>query len=248
MADDPKTLVFFHIMKCGGTSVRVGLSMAAAGRRDGPEIFELNGDVAKVAAGGGHLGNWRFRDALLPYALLAMRPAVILGHFRYRDRYESLLESARFVTVLRHPVDRIVSLYKWRRYRGEVDVPISGSFREFIASPGAAQHGHAYVDAFCGRDGLDPRSDEAIGAAVSNLQRFAVVGFTERIDDFANQVGSYLDRRVNIPTVNRSPASDQATDADVDANALERAKMVCAPDIQVYEEARHGHAATLGAG
>jgi hypothetical protein len=250
--DDQRTLAFFHIMKCGGTSVRVGLAWAAAGRRDGPGIFELNGDIAKVAAGGGRLSghedNWRFRDALLPYVVLAMRPAVILGHFRYRDRYESLLDSAHFVTVLRNPVDRIVSLYKYRRYKEGVDIPITTSLEEFLASTRWAKEGHAYVNAFCGRDGLEPRSDEAIGAAIANLRRFAVVGFTERLDEFADQVASCLGRRVSIPAINRSPAPDGVTDPDVAADALERARVICAPDLHVYQEALKMHAATHGVG
>jgi hypothetical protein len=250
--DDQRTLAFFHIMKCGGTSVRLGLARAAAGRRDGPGIFELNGDIAKVAAGGGRLSghedNWRFRDALLPYAVLAMRPAVILGHFRYRDRYESLLDSADFVTVLRNPVDRIASLYKYRRYKEGVDIPIAASFEEFLASTRWAKEGHAYVKAFCGRDGLEPRSDEAIDAAIANLRRFAVVGFTERLDEFAARVGRCLGRHVSIPAVNKSPAPDGATDPDVDADALERARAMCAPDLHIYHEALKMYAATPGDG
>ena len=175
----PKPLVFFHVMKCGGTSVRTGLAMGAAGRREGPEIFELDGQMAKVAAGGTDKDNWVFRDALLGYVVTAMKPAVVLGHFRYRDRYHDLVDKAHFVTVLRDPVDRLVSLYKYRRYKEDVDVSVSISLDEFLRTTRWAKEGHAYVDTFSGRDDLDPRSSEAVSAAVANLGRFAVVGFTE---------------------------------------------------------------------
>ena len=231
---DQKPLVFFHVMKCGGTSVRHGLAVGAAGTRHGPEIFELDGLAAKAAAGGTDADNWKLRDALLPYALLAMQPSVVLGHFRYRDRYGELVDAAHFVTVLRDPLDRMVSLYKWRRYKEGINAPVSLSFDELIRSGRWAKLGHAYVDTFCGNDDLDPSSHEAADAAVANLRRFAVVGFIDRLDDFSRRVTSCLGKRVSIPMSNQSPAPP---DTDFDAGTLERARALCAPDYRVYEQA-----------
>ena len=120
-----RPVVFLHVMKCGGTSVRAGLAEGLAGQRHGPGVFELDGDAAKYAAAGNDQDNWRFRDALLPYVLTALEPAIVLGHFRYRDRYKDLLDRSHFVTVMREPVDRLVSLYRYRRYKETVDVPVS---------------------------------------------------------------------------------------------------------------------------
>ncbi len=233
MTNDHKPVVFFHVMKCGGTSVRAGLAAAATPPPAGGGVFEMDGTAAKVAAGGTHRDNWLFRDALLSYVLLALRPSVVLGHFRYRDRHRELADSAHFVTVLREPVDRLVSLYKYRRYKTGVDVSVSLTFDEFIATKRWSNEGHAYVDAFCGGD-LDPRSEQAIATAVANLRRFAVVGFTERLDDFASGVTACIGRPVTIPKINTSPAP---ADTDIGPESLERARMVCAPDILVYEQA-----------
>jgi hypothetical protein len=230
---DERPTVFFHVMKCGGTSVRSGLAASATGSRQGSNVFELDGDAAKAAAAGTNVDNWVFRDALLPYVLVTMRPSIVLGHFRYRDRYLELLDSADFVTVLRDPVERIVSLYKYRRYREGVDIPVSFGFDEFIATPRWAKEGHLCVDTFCGRDDLDPRSDEAVAAAVANLRRFAVVGFIDRLDDFSSAVTSRLGKPVTIPMLNTSPAP---ADADIEPDALERARLVCAPDIALFEQ------------
>jgi len=89
---------------------------------------------------------------------------------------------ARFITVLREPVERLVSLYNYRRFRPNVHWPVGMTFDEFLESPWAAE-GHNYVRTFCGRADLDPRSDEAVTAAIENLRRFAVVGCTSRLDD-----------------------------------------------------------------
>jgi len=230
---DQKPLVFFHVMKCGGTSVRAGLATGTAGRRHGPEIFELDGAAAGAAAGGGVADDWKFRDALLPYVLATTHPAVVLGHFRYRDRYRDLADGAHFVTVLRDPVDRIVSLYKWRRYKEGITAPVSRSFDQLVASGRWAKAGQAYVDAFCGNDELDPKSEAAAAAAVENLRRFAVVGLIDHLDDFSSRVSACLGRVVSIPVLNRSPAPP---DAEIDADARERAKVLCAPDYRVYDQ------------
>jgi hypothetical protein len=241
---DRKPVVFLHVMKCGGTSVRYALAMGAAGRLDGPEIFELQGGVANAVIGGTNAENWAFRDALLAYVVRAMHPAIVLGHFRYRDSHRDLLEDAHFVTVLREPVERIVSLYKYRRYKEGVDIPVSVSFADFIATNRWAKEGRKYVETFCGRDDLDMRSDEAVDAAVANLRRMAVVGFTDRLEDFATGVTACLGSPVSIPRFNRSPAPESAaqadvdTDTEIDAATLDHVREVCAPDISVYEQAR----------
>jgi hypothetical protein len=227
-----KPVVFLHVMKCGGTSVRAALATGVAGRREGPDVFELDGAAAKVAAGGKDADNWAFRDALLPYVLDTMHPALVLGHFRYRTRYERLLDSAHFVTVLRDPVERLVSLYKYRRYKEGIDVPVSGSFDEYLASKRWAQEGHAYVDVFSGADGLDARSQAAIDAAVANLSRFSVVGFTHQLDEFAQGVAACVGRPVRIPVLNESPAPEGRS--DITPASLEMAHEVCRPDMEVY--------------
>ncbi|MDH3707215.1 MAG: sulfotransferase family protein, partial [Acidimicrobiia bacterium] len=159
-----KPVVFFHVMKCGGTSVRAGLAQGIADDPTGPDVFELDGQVALEAAGGRHPDNWRFRDSLLLYVLLAGEPKLVQGHFRYRDRYVEYLDRCSFVTVLRNPVDRFISLYRYRRYKDGVDVAVTGSFAEFLDNTRWQKEGHTYVDVFCGRDDLDLRSDEAVEA------------------------------------------------------------------------------------
>lgn len=254
--NDRRPVVFFHVMKCGGTSVRAGLSTGAINRPPLPvlppepgeedavpeppspptlesPIFELSGEAAKAAAGGTNHDNWIFRDALLPYVLEAMQPALVLGHFRYRDRYASLAETNHFVTVLREPVDRIVSLWKYRRYKEGVDVPVSMSFDDFLESRRWSREGHAYVETFCGRSDLDLRCDEAVAATVENLRRFSVVGFTDRLDSFSSLVSEALDSTVTIPMYNLSPAPE---DAEISAESMERARVVCEPDSRVYEQ------------
>lgn len=237
MSDKP--VVFVHVMKCAGTSVRLGLA-EGAGHADGTGVFELNGPAALDAVGGDPFENqpenWQFRDSLLLYALLAMDPAVITGHFRYRDRHEPYLDRAHFTTVLRDPVDRLVSLYRYRRHKVGIEFSFSGSFEEFLTDPGWSKEGHRYVDVFAGRDDLDPRSNEAVAAAVANLHRFAVVGFTDRLDRFAADVGARIGKPVRIPHLNPSPAPTDVELETIAADQLEHARAVCEPDLRLYRQ------------
>ena len=109
--------------------------------------------------------------------------------------------------MLRDPVDRMVSLYKWRRYKEGIASPVTGSFDQLVSSGRWARQGQAYVDTFCGRDDLPARSDEAAEAAVANLRRFAVVGFIDRLDKFSEEVSACLGRHVAIP-VHVRPCTD----------------------------------------
>lgn len=243
-----KPVVFFHVMKCGGTSVRAGLAKGIGGERDGGGIFELDGRAAKGAAGGGHSENWQFRDQLLSYEVLAGRSDLVMGHFRYRDRYTELAPHAAFVTVLRDPVDRFVSLYRYRRYKEGVDVPVAGSLEDFLDTPRWQKEGHAYVSLFCGNDDLDPRSDAAVDAATANLEHFAVVGFLDQLDEFAAAVGRVVDRTVEIPRLNDSPAPREEREREFDEPLLARIHEVCAPDQAFYDAARARHLAESAGG
>jgi hypothetical protein len=232
-------LVFFHVMKCGGTSVRSALARAATGGPAGPGVFELDGQAAIRAVDGDNRRNWAFRDVLLRYVLGATTPpGVVLGHFRFRDEHVAHLGSAHFVTVLRDPVDRLVSLHRYRRWKEGVDVPFSGTLAEFLEVPRWQKEGHLYVETFCGRDGLDPRSDEAVAAAVGNLRRFAAVGILDRLDVFASAVGSLLGAPVAIPTLNTTPAPADGAGAVADRAVLDRAREICEPDVRVFEAVR----------
>ncbi len=230
-------MVFFHVMKCGGTSVRVGLSMGITGARDGPEVFELDGEAAKLSAGGRDRDNWRFRDALLPYVLRTTRPRVVLGHFRYRNAYRELMDDAHFVTVLRDPLERMVSLYKYRLYKEGVDVPVTGGFDEFIGSSRWAKEGHAYVSTFCGDADMDPRSDR--GRRGSSDQPRPVRG--RRLHRSARRLlppGRRLRRDTGAHLgAQREPGARTRLDHEI-ADAADRLREICAPDLQVYERVR----------
>lgn len=230
----PRTVVFFHVMKCGGTSVRRSLADSAPRGRD--DVFTLDGSAAMAAVGGlvHQAENWRFRAELLGYLLHGNPPPVIMGHFRYANALEQFLDRSDFVTVLRPPVERLVSLYRYRHFSGrEEGIAAPPSLAATLADPGWVPAGHHYVETFCGDPALDPRSDEAIDSAIANLGRFRVVGHTDDMAGFASRVTQACGRTVEVNRKNSSPAPDDHVD---DATELsDELAAFCGPDQRVYD-------------
>lgn len=246
MVED-RPVVFLHVMKCGGSSVRAALANGIAGSRRGAGVFEYDGRTANavIPSRAGEslaaLGERRvqFADALLPYVLLTDRPKVVLGHFRYHDHFTALLEGrANFVTVLREPVERLVSLYRYRRFKAGVELPVDVPLPELIASGRWDHLGHTYVDTFKGDDALDASTPAALDAAMRNLDRFATVGFTDDLDGFAVSVSSLVGKEIEIPRLNPNPAPRGHPDAEIGTDTLDALAELCEADRCLYQRAR----------
>jgi len=229
-----RPIVFLHVMKCGGTAVRRGLALGIAGERHGPDVFELDGLAADRSSGGTTRDQWRFRDQLLSYVLATEPPPLVMGHFRYAESHEDLLDRASFITILRDPIDRLTSLYKYRRYKDDVRKPVGGTLEEYVETAAARREGHHMVWLFCGDPRMDPRSDEAIESAVSNLRRFASVELLVHMDRLAETVSQLAGRPVEFPLRNPRPAPPGAPSGPTDAVRSVMAE-VCRPDIELVD-------------
>jgi hypothetical protein len=230
----PKPVVFFHVMKCGGTSIRAGLIDALAGGEPS-EFFELDGRASVHATGwmAGRDDLWRFRDALLLYVLEAMQPSLVVGHFRFHERHARLLDSAHLVTVLRNPVERLISLYEYRRFGGASLRPTSLTFEDYLATEEAEMEGRRYVETFYGGARHDATSAEAVDRAIQHLRQFAAVGFLGDIDDFTVRLGALTGTSVGVPFLNRSAAPTGHRD-HLPETTVERLQEICRPDLRVF--------------
>jgi hypothetical protein len=122
-----KDLVFAHIPKTAGTTVR---NMLVAAMPDAVKVFDYGKNTASV--GGAFVDEPR-----TPEGIVAVRQKVntrhrllVSGHLN-ASVYLSAFHPASFVTFLRDPVDRIVSTYRhFVTHHG-----YEGSFEQFIEQP-----------------------------------------------------------------------------------------------------------------
>lgn len=221
------TVLFLHIPKAAGTSYGAALADALGGERLVPlipeeitsEDFQQNVDP----------------DSLRKYSLVA-------GHVDF-----GLCRRAPFLrpaTVLREPVDRVVSWYHyvlrsedvgnapWRRFIESRRLSVEG----FLLHPRIRQlMGQAQTVQIAGYQwsGLAyPPVDDLVGEAEANLATFAHVGLYERLGDSLRlaQAELGLASTPTLPDRNVSPERDEL-DPDVRAAVATRLGM----DVAFYE-------------
>jgi hypothetical protein len=117
----------------------------------------------------------------------------VMGHMLF-GLHAYLRQPGRYVTMLRHPVSRVVSHYEYVRrtpehyaHREVVDRRLS--LEAYVASGLSSEVNDGQVRLLCGRDGAEavPHgevSQDMLEAAVGNLRAHALaVGLSERFDE-----------------------------------------------------------------
>lgn len=239
----PRPIVFDHLPKCGGTSLSHGLMSCYPDDK----VFQVNGS-----------GPAAMTSSIEYFTALdagdAWRFELVLGHMACK-LVSNVRPDALMVTVLRHPVARVLSLYKyvcrrrehylhrqvWERHIG---------LSEFVALRFEVEHQDTmpelaneprnwYATHFTGwpLQEVERRPREAADLAIATMQNhYDVVGTME---DFGallralNQragLGLRKLRHRNVGRASPSPAAEpeRASEIIADANAV---------DIEIYHRA-----------
>jgi len=219
--------VFLHIPKAGGSSLRLFFS----------DLF-----------GTGVVYPEPWLAMLPPYAEVASeRPRLYLGHLGYQFASDA---GATKATLLRHPIERLLSVYSYAMNPGPRAPMIGGldrpmSLLEFLHSdnPGirfncddaqswqiacgyAPQERHA---------GVLAGVDDVYATAARNLARIEHVGVLEHLDRFKQQLlDHYPARRRPINRIiNRSPS--RLRYAELDSAEKKALEAVLQDDLRLYE-------------
>jgi hypothetical protein len=250
-----RRIVFLHLFKCGGTTVieRLRSRLGAA------SVLHIR-DVPA------------FDVALRRDPTMAARHAAVVGHLSL-PLLEAHFADWAWVTVLRDPVDRMLSQYHhFRREAGAIGV-----------ADGEADGDHAFRVRFCAENDLlafatseDPRltvytrnfmtrkiagvtrrkrsqlGEKALTTAIDNLPRFAAVGTTDMLDEaFLPTLDMLAGRRPTLVDRLRRPANvsaiRQGRRPPLDRAALEAILAHNAADIALYAAARWFDPATAAA-
>lgn len=179
--------------------------------------------------------------------------AFVHGHFpisaRLLDRFSG---EYVFMTLLRHPVDRWISRFRYdklrysrrdRLPRRDYEGPLEEEIRAVMASERGVELARAYTW-YLGGIHADGRIDSpaAVALVKENLTRFDIVGTSEDwapiVDGFERHFGT----RLEIPTYNRTSELEKARGLDYDvvgtveaAGLRPEIEALCAQDMEIYE-------------
>lgn len=213
-------IVFTHIPKCGGTAVDHAIARKTgrfgrekidyeAARRAGLMIAE------RTITESGLKDDLRYLQYLLCYQLNCGWP-LVSGHLPVnREILDEYTPGYRFVTLLRDPAARWKSNYLYNKQLSNHDATVSPSRNypgaiedEFAAIVSSVQGFLMGSLASAMLTGIYPdsaaRAMELSRAAQANLERFAVVGTLDRMDQFAADLSALLGTPVSIKRENET--------------------------------------------
>lgn len=207
-----------------------GASTAALHQLDAPQSAHL----ARVAG----FETMDVRDLLLASTLNTPGIEFVAGHYRFTDAlHHPLLDHALFITVLREPIDRFLSLYYYNHYKqgGHGHEPLA--LEEYLKRPRARRSAEDYVRLFRGT-GVDHREfagEGDIDAAIQNLKRFHLVGELTQQTAFCAALSAKTGLDVSMPELNKSPAPANTRYQSLPDELNEEIRRLCEPSTAVYE-------------
>lgn len=236
--------VFFHMPKCGGTSLseamyatipinqRIGVIDAVATRR-AAAIMHFDRDDAQLCHEDLDHGQLVFdlRESLL-LQHMAWDTMLIHGHVLWSDKADRHFgEQYKFVTLLRDPVARTISNMRMTQRAGLVGDDLDA----YLEGPVARRHARVYLRYLAGRNDIDERDvPDALSKALTRLERFALVGFLDEFNDFASRYQALFGVGLSMPRLNAAPNDHPNLPQSIQA----RLRTLCAPDIEIFERAR----------
>lgn len=221
-AGENEKLVFLHVPKTAGTSLRNVLQQVYGD--EGLVVLYPPYSEEQLSEAGQRLHNAK----------------ALYGHLSF-GIHEHLGIEARYVAFLRDPVQRVLSLYGHMARN-----PNSGYYEQIRAGmtlegllESVWQGNNHMVRILSGHPGTDHLDDEQVlDLALENIERhFAFVGISEEFEASVDRLAQHLEwpRIYSIPWLNSKPDSDPHSAAD---QTLERIRDYNRLDLKLYQWVR----------
>jgi sulfotransferase famil protein len=227
----PPTIVFLHIPKTAGLTLRelirrqypksqvlVPHQPRGRGREDYLRFLRDGGEAPEA----GRPRNESFRGLLRAMPRERLEEArVVMGHFWF-GLHEELPGPSTYITVVRDPIDRVLSMYFHRATRHGLGM----SVEEFVRAERDIHLDNDQVRRLANTDEGDirfgPCTPEMYERAVRNVEEHvSVIGVTERFDDMVLALGKRFGwRRLAYVSRNVAPGRPRREELDRDVLRL----------------------------
>jgi hypothetical protein len=240
---------FLHIPKTGGTSLGSALNNKFKYIRQyhypASRWRKVYANVEKKSVFETHVNNsYRLHGIAEIYHNLKMHYAIVGGHFFYHPAFDEFLGEYKFLTIIRHPVERFISQYKYSRiHDGSLDDCTKRGLFKYLCSDAGKQKANC-ISAMIGGYTTETQfsTDGADARAIERLKKFSFVGIADQGKPLDDQMQAALGiklkiRKLNTLSDNKNVCKERYVLLKTlfDAEAVKAVTDTCQLDLAVYK-------------